>query len=40
MLELLMSLVFMLAMFYLASIACGSERLRETDDRLHRKPAA
>jgi hypothetical protein len=40
MLELAMSLVIMLAMFYLASVACGPELLRETDERLTRNKAA
>ncbi len=40
MLEVAMSLVIMLAMFYLASLACGPELLRETDERLNRNKAA
>jgi hypothetical protein len=38
--ELIIAVVVMLALFWLASIACGRELRREADDRSHQKKAA
>jgi hypothetical protein len=38
--DLLISPLFMLAMFFLASIACGRELRSKKDDRAHWKKAA